>query len=237
MMKKNKGFKIIVFFTMFCLSVSYFSLLSPTTAYFYEQKSTDKKVNFDLFDVEQTILIEDENFDFLGSTKFADFNEMLFDKVVCKKTVAVNNVGEIPARVYVRLSDTIGEGLQYITFFDDETPEPDPAEISVKKGALKQKIETTLFEHNNAFVDGIIQENAIAILNDYNQTASYAVIQPGEECEITIVFWVEHDDVKDALTDTEEVATEGVPTEEVANVDYSTKVSVIATQDNDLAMS
>ncbi|MPN45964.1 hypothetical protein SDC9_193543 [bioreactor metagenome] len=145
--------------------------------------------------------------------------------------IRVTNEGSIPARVYVRITDTnddtANEGLHYMPFFDyEEATDSGTSQSELTKGALKQKIESTLAEYNSDFVDGIGQADALVILNAYN-TSIYKVLEAGQSTDITIVFWVEYGEVENTLADTSNLT----------KIDYSKNVSVIATQDDDAAMN
>ena len=132
---KKKTIKFTALMTVFILTVTYFSLLTPTSAYFYQEQTSDGEITFAFFNVtdnnteETKIFDETVGLEFEGATKFADLDEILFDEVTIEKEIIVtNDENGVNARIYVDvIPDDYSEenGLKYITFVEKITNEPD----------------------------------------------------------------------------------------------------------------
>ena len=57
---KKRTVKYVAFVASLIIVISYFSLLSPTSAYFYKTETKSTTITFEMFDVKQT-LFENEN--------------------------------------------------------------------------------------------------------------------------------------------------------------------------------
>ncbi len=248
---KKKTVKFTAFVTIFILSITYFSFLSPTSAYFYKEEKKNGSVKFALFNASDdymTVFEEGKKLEFKGATKFADFDEMLFDDVAIQKEVTVTNDAQgVPARILVNVtpSDTAVEnGLKYMTFVSKNDAASEAAETdgegqegdvvtSVQKGELKSKIEKTLYDFDGSFVDGIDYSSGLSVLNSYNeqQKTSFVTLQPGESATVKFVFWSEYTALSQQYGDNWEKGLS------VNEIDYSCKVEIIASQDNDAAVA
>ena len=106
MQKKSKTILTAVVTALFVLSVSYFALLAPTTAWYYQKEdiAPTEPFEFGYFDVEQTdqtpasfqvnvpVVLRD-------ATRFADAGETLFDEMIHVVKVEVQNTGYLDACV------------------------------------------------------------------------------------------------------------------------------------------
>lgn len=249
--------------TVLILTVTYFSLLTPTSAYFYKEVSDGGHIKFSLFQVnngDEDILSEIADIKFKGATKFADFDEKLFDEVAEVKTYTVTNTGNVSARVITRvtpLGTSADDGLKYMIIMSDPytSPQAEPAseedsnvaeKTTLPKGDWKKEIESrlTLFSGEATSVDYSV---AVSALDAHNaptkQTrvlnAKTAEIAVGQSVDVKIYFWAEYDEVMDAVTEEdstlsgEEIWQDAT---NVASVDYSCKIEMIASQDKDEAV-
>lgn len=239
-MNKIKNLKFVSLVAVFCFVVSYFGLLSPTTAYFYESTDNRYDVTFSLLSDSQTISEKAVNFNLKGATKFEDFNEYLFDEVVFEQYITVKNDGEIPARVYVEVdvpTESAENGLQYIVLktekaaSGEELPETTQSVVASgsQKGELKSLIETQLNTFNASFVEGISQNDAITILNAYNQSQleyiNAPLLEVGESIGFRVLYWAEYGLIENTLKDTSVIT----------KFSYSSTITVNVAQDNEEA--
>ena len=232
---KKKSVRFAAVITMLLLCITYFSVLSPTTAYFYKTNTNDLDVTFSLFDVSQNVLTADPDLRFKAATKFEDFDEYLFDSVAIVKNATVTNTGNVKARVYTRINPTaqsLANGLNYIVFMEKVTEGgASDAVLPTKafvKGPLKQKIETTLNTYSSSFVAGISETSAETILNNYNSANSNKsiTIDSGESVNVQIIFWAEYGKAENTLKQTSPIQ----------DISYNANVKIIATQNTDSAM-
>lgn len=247
---KKKTVKFTAFVAIFILSITYFSFLSPTSAYFYKEEEKNGSVKFALFNASDdymTVFEDGKKLEFKGATKFADFDEMLFDDVAIQKEVTVtNDVQGVPARILVNVTpneESLEKGFKYITFISKNADTSEAFETdgegqggntaeTVKKGDLKTKIEKTLYDADNRFIDGVDYSNALSILNSFNekQKTNYVTLEPGESATVKFVFWSEYTALSEKYGDNWEKGLS------VSEIDYSCKVEIIASQDNDTAV-
>lgn len=117
MVKKSKKVWTAVITALFVLSISYFALLAPTTAWFYQEYDTDYDFTFGDFAVEYTNPDYNDPEDPTGehqfdatvtvplraATRFADKGEFLFDEVAYAVKVDAMNDGSMPADVSVEV--------------------------------------------------------------------------------------------------------------------------------------
>lgn len=239
-MNKIKNLKFISLVAVFCFVISYFGLLSPTTAYFYESQDNRYDVTFSLLTDSKTVSEKAVNFNLKGATKFEDFGEYLFDEVVFEQYITVKNVGEIPARVYIDvdiLAESAENGLEYIVLktekaaSGEELPQITQSVVASgsQKGELKTMIETQLNTFNASFVDGISQNDAITILNAYNQShleyLNAPLLEIGESVGFRILYWAEYGLIENTLKDTSNIS----------KLSYSSTITVNVAQDKEEA--
>ena len=234
-MSKQKNIKFIALVTIFCLVTAYFSVLSPTTAYFVDTYSKNTSISFYLLSSEQTVSSSATSFNLKGATKFEDFNELLFDDVVYGQFITVHNIGEIPAKVYIEVTVpnlSAQNGLKYIvipTSVSSIPPTFSPSGTNALKGDIKETIENRLYVFRNGFVDGVTLNNALTILNDYNaqvKTFSTApLLQVGEYVGFQIYYWAQYGNLEGTINDTTSIST----------ISYSAQVTVKALQNDSSA--
>ncbi len=242
--KKKQTVKFTALALIFILSVTYFSLLSPTSAYFYKSEDRVVEVEFASFDVSQTVFAEEDELFFKAATKFHDFDELLFDDVAETKTITVTNTGEADARIYARVTpdaESIENGFMYMiemgtintapeetetdaaSLAEDGTTEETTASSKVEKGILKSEIEGKL-----NLTSTMSEEEAIASLNSYNNEseAEYVLLSTGESVDVTIVCWSQYTNIEENLKNTDTIS----------KIPYNCAIEIIATQDNDAAV-
>lgn len=252
---KKRTIKYVSLVASLILVVSYFSLLSPTSAYFYKTKETDTTLQFAMFDVEQNLFENKDKLKFDGATKLCDFDEKLFDRVAIEKTITLENVGEADARIIVDIAPTEKakeNGLRYYAeFITVEEPETDTPETvadgeeitettteevtetttasGIVKGALKSELESKFGIDASSS-----HESVEAKLNTHNAqfADSYVTIAAGEKATVRIIFWSEYDPAQNAAGGESIWQNAG----EIANIEYPCNIRIIAVQDNDEAV-
>lgn len=228
MQKKSKKVLTAVVTALFVLSISYFALLSPTTAWYYQDVEQTYDFTFADFDVEQIANTGDLNVELRAATRFADVNEVLFDEVARVVKVHVTNNGGQKALVHASVTqnnETPGlHWFVYETATADEIMEyPDAAAtVGTSKGAYKTALETML---RNSDVLPLIYTDeasyeaanapALAALDAHNQKG--IVFEPGESKVVYIVLWAEYGEV---------IATLGADT--VQTLEYAVNVQCVA---------
>ncbi len=239
---KKRTVKYVAFVASLIIVISYFSLLSPTSAYFYKTQASDTTITFATFEVEQTVFENEKVLKFKGATKLCDTEELLFDEVAIVKEITIENKGEAPARILTHITPTdeaVANGFRYVAFIEKlenspetvaEGEEETPAAV-VSKGAIKTELET-LFEIN---ADST-HETVEAKLNEYNETFrnnSDTILATGEQAKVRIIFWSEYDPAQTAAGGESVWQNAGG----IANIEYPCQIRIIATQNNDLAAS
>ncbi len=196
------------------MCAGYFSMMSSTTAWFYQAQSVsgaNNKFVFADFDIDG-----DYSFDrvmvFDGATAYEDKDETMFDSVVKTIDVDVVNDGGLPARIYATVENkTDAKGLKYFYYTDD----------MLVDGSIKKTIYSAL--------DNNVNDKA---LHDYNvgedgNSGHYIMINPGEKKTVKVALWLEYD----------ECVAESAFADYVWNtVDYNIDITMTATQDADGAM-
>ena len=135
----NKAKKISAVFMVLALVLctGYFSVMSPTTAWFYQSQSvngSNNKFVFADFSVDGEYSF-DRTIKFDAATKFEDPDETMFDSAVKTVDVEVKNDGGMPARIYATVkNDNSSKGLRYFYYTDD----------MVKDGSLKAAMTNAL---------------------------------------------------------------------------------------------
>lgn len=235
-MNKNKKIKFISVLIAFCIVLSYFAALSPTTAYYYKADTQSLNFTFTSLSVQQTVSEIPLNLNLKGATKFEDFDEYLFDDVAYEQYFTITNNADASAKIYVNVNVSqtdIQNGLKYFVYqypvyeLGDAVPQITTASAPTPstKGSAKTLIETELASFNVNFVSGIAEENAYTILNNYNNLAktylSAPLLQSGDTVRYRIIFWAQYGMIETAISDTSSITT----------YDYTANVTVKATQD------
>lgn len=208
-MSKIKKLSAVVMALTLVLCIGYFSVMSPTSAWFYNSGVMDSGDSFVFGDLSVDTSFSSTSVQtFDAATKFADPDEILFDDAVKVNEILVYNSGTIPARVYADVKTT-GEdkGLRWFVFDD----------TMLVEGSVKKTISSVLPE---------LTDEALSAYNvgaDGN-SGHYIVLEPGEITTVKVATWIEYDFVEDVL------ANGGKPDS------YEVEMSLIATQDVDGAL-
>ena len=119
-MSKIRKRSAVIMALVLVMCVGYFSLMSTTSAWFYNSGVIDSGDTFIFGDLSvDTSFNSKSKVVFNGATKFADKDEVLFDKVVNVEEISVYNSGTIPARIYADAVNTgSGEGFRWFFFSD-----------------------------------------------------------------------------------------------------------------------
>ncbi len=130
MQKKSKTILTAVVTALFMLSLGYFALLAPTTAWYYQRE--DESYTFDFGNFSMTESLEEgaqspANVTLRGTTRFADAGETLFNEMLYTVKVAVDNEnGEMAGsiNVHVKRGDTElsvegHDGLKWFVYSPD----------------------------------------------------------------------------------------------------------------------
>lgn len=253
---KKKTIKFTALMTVLILTVAYFSLLTPTSAYFYQEFNFENDgITFSLLEVNdgERIFDEEVTLKFKGATKFADYGEKLFDEVAEVREFTVTNTG-VDARILPRITlhnDSEKYGLKYMIVTSDpyvagpeavseESSDSESVESeTITKGELKKEIESRL----NLFTEKTTQEgettevpsigysDAVSALNSNNEIKSVKLTS-GESVDVKIIFWAEYTDI---VNEKGESAWQNAGI--VETIPYQCTIEIIASQDNNEAVT
>lgn len=208
-MSKAKKISASVMAFMLVLCVGYFSLMSPTSAWFYDSGIIDSGDSFVFGDLSvDTRFVAKEKVAFDAATSFADPDEILFDEAIRVQEIPVTNTGTIPARIYVNVANKgSAKGLHWFAYTDKMLVE----------GSVKKTLEK------------VIPEMSDSALNVYNvgvdsNSGAYVLCQPGESIVVKVATWIEYDSIKTQLESGETL--DG----------YNVELTLIATQNVDGAV-
>lgn len=214
-MSRFKKISAIIMIFALVMCTGYFSMMAPTTAWFYQAQSingTNNKFVFADFDIDGDYSIE-KVLVFDGATAYEDKNETMFDSVVKVIDVDVENDGGLPARIYATVkNESSAKGLKYFYYTDDML-----VNGSVKEtiySALKNNVNDTALNNYNVGEDG--------------NGGHFVKINPGEKKTVKVALWVEYDECES------ELAFADSPWE---SINYNINVTMTATQDVDGAMT
>lgn len=213
-MNRVKKISAVVMALALVMCFGYFSVMSPTTAWFYQSQSvsgSNNKFVFADFDIDSDYSFE-KSIVFDGATAFEDKDEKLFDSVVKVIDVEVKNDGGLPARVYATVKNTTkANGLKYFYYTDD----------MLVNGSIRETIYTAL--GNNVNDDAL---NAYNVGTD-GDSGHYVMINPGKSKTVKVALWIEYDEcgIETAFAESP-----------WATIDYSVNITMTATQDADGAM-
>lgn len=210
-MSKVKKISAIVMALVLIMCAGYFSMMLPTTAWFYQAQSvsgTNNKFVFADFDIDGDYSIEN-TLVFDGATAYRDKNETQFDSVVKVIDVEVENDGGLPARIYATVENkSSAKGLRYFYYTDD----------MLVDGSIKSTIYSVL---KNDVNDNAL--NAYNVGEDGN-SGHYVMINPGEKKTVKVALWVEYDECGAAIAFADSPWS---------SVDYRIDITMTATQDID----
>lgn len=166
---------IMAFVLVLC--IGYFSGMSKTSAWFYESGVIDSGDSFVFGNLSvNTKFVINHNVLFDATTKLADEGEILFDKSVNTDDINVTNSGTIPARVYISVDVTDGNGYRWFLYTDD----------MLVNNSIRDTIKANVSELTKAGLD------------KYN-SEKYILLAPGETKVVKLANWIEYDDVSSAL--------------------------------------
>ncbi len=208
-MSKIKKYSATVMVFMLALCVAYFSVMSPTSAWYYESGVIDSGDAFVFGDLSVNTKFTVKNpvyFD--AATKLADEDEAMFDDVISIDSVEVKNSGTVPARVYVDFKENDGkDAVKWFVYTDD----------MLVNNSVKETIKANLTELSD---EALMEYN---VGKDGN-SGKYILLQPNETIDVKVATWVEYDEV-------EEMIKGGT-----AENSYDVELTLIATQDIDGAI-
>lgn len=213
-MSKLKKFAAVCMALVLVMCGSYFSLMSPTTAWSYQSQNISGTGNtfvFADFDVDGEYTVSDA-IRFKGATAFEDEDETMFDSVVEVVEVEVTNDGGLPARVYATVANGYEtKGLRYFYFTDDILVDGS-VRATMKKVFNGELNDNALNKHN---------------IGEDGNSGYYVSLKPGESKKVKVAFWVEYDECGIDLAFSESAW---------ATIDYKIKITMTATQDMDGAL-
>lgn len=205
-MSKMKKISASVMAFVLVACIGYFSVMSPTSAWFYDSGVIDSGDSFIFGDLSVNTKFNLKNkviFD--AATKFADPSETLFDEVISVDEINVVNTGTVPARIYVDVENNgASKGLRWFAYTDDML-----VESSVKK-TLQSVLPELTDKALSEYVKGTNGEGG-----------HYILCYPGETVCVKLAMWVEYDFVKDTLA-------KGLTLD-----DYDVEITLTATQNTD----
>jgi len=177
-MSKMKKISASVMAFMLVLCVGYFSMMSPSSAWFYNSGTIDSGDSFIFGDLSvDTKFVANSNIVFDGATKLDDPQETLFDEVVHVDEVLVANRGTIPARIYANVENKgSAEGLHWFVYTDD----------MLVDGSVKKTVESVLSSLDDKSLD------------EYN-AEKFIEMNPNEVTAIKVATWIDYDAVSDKL--------------------------------------
>lgn len=179
-MSKMKRISASVMAFVLALCVGYFSMMSPTSAWFYESGVIDSGDSFIFGDLSvDTKFVTKNSIVFDGATRFYDPKEVLFDEVVNVSEVLVANTGTVPAKIRTDVVNKgSAKGLRWFVFTED----------SLVDGSVRKTLESVLPS---------LSDKALSKYNaDEN---NYIVCYPGEIFTLKVALWIDYDSVSDQL--------------------------------------
>lgn len=207
-MSKFKRISALVMALTLVLCVGYFSVMSPTSAWFYDSGVIDSGNSFVFGDVSvDTDYSLKETIEFDAATKLDDPEELLFDEVINIDEINVTNSGTVPARVYANVENkSSSKGLRWFYFTDD----------MLLEGSVKKTIEAVLPNLTDRALD------------EYNVGADgssghYILLQPGETTQVKLATWIDYDDVASYINAGQTLS-------------YDVEITLIASQNVDAAI-
>lgn len=191
----KKVFMSLVSF-LFALSVAYFAVLPPTSAWFYQQIKPEEEETFIFgylalegldFTTSETVFLP-------AATKLEieedyDYNETLFDDALHFVSLEATNTGTLPARVYVTVEPRSGgdydNGLHYFFYEADEVA----AGTTVRDLIADNNITTYVKLDDYNIGDGV----------PAGDKGRYILVLPGQAKQLRVAFWVDYNVVSDEL--------------------------------------
>lgn len=205
---------------IFTLSIAYFAVLPPTSAWFYVNLYDQSKtftfgdLTFDL-PVDYSAL---QTLDLPAATKLEDPNEVTaFDEALQIETISATNDGSLPARVYLTVTGNRGTpvSLRYFMYTESDY-DTDAAAVSPNENTSVMDIIRTRKNKYTGDPANIIDNNnpipTYEALETFNTGAgvaddegNYVIIPPKSTKDIYIAFWVDYNEKGADLVDTDNV--------------------------------
>lgn len=177
----NKSKKIIssVMAFVLVLCVGYFSMMSKTSAWFYDSGTYDSGDSFVFGDLSvNTNFVVRNNVALDCATKLADEKETLFDSAVHVDEIKVTNSGTVPAKVQTDLvNNGDGKGLRWFVYTDD----------MLVNGSIKETVKKNVSS---------LDKNG---LKKYNE-GKFVYLAPKESKIVKIACWIEYDEVAEKIS-------------------------------------
>jgi len=188
LLKRTKKIFTAAITLLFVLSIGYFAVLPPTSAWFYQKyDGVEKTFIFGTLSVDNTYTAN-ATIELQAATKLEDPNETLFNDVIQVETVVAHNTGNLPARVYLTVNNNVAlpGGLNYFFFEDTDTG------TTVRDKIAGKNIITS----GNAFAT-YTALNLFNVGNGVNNNyGRYILVQPGATKTLSIAFWVDYNAAK-----------------------------------------
>lgn len=198
---------------IFALSIAYFAVLPPTSAWFYVNLYDQSKtftfgdLTFDL-PVDYSAL---QTLDLPAATKLEDPNEVTaFDEALQIETISATNDGSLPARVYLTVTGNRGTpvSLRYFLFTESDY-DTDAAAVSPNENTSVMDIIRTRKNKYTGLDANIITNgyDAAAAAATYGKLeafnngdgvtgasdeGNYVIIPPESTRNVYIAFWVDY---------------------------------------------
>ena len=178
-MNKTKRILASVMAVMLVLSVGYFSMMSQTSAWFYDSGVIDSGDRFFFAELSvDTAFVLESDITFNAATKLADENETLFDEAIHIDTVKLTNSGNISAKVTAEIKpETEAKGLRWFVYTED----------MLVNGSVKETIKTTLSS---------LDKNTLEAYNN----SQFFILAANETKTVKVASGVEYDDVSEQLS-------------------------------------
>lgn len=192
---KNKKGLILVVCVMFTLTVSYFAVLSPTTAWFYTQ--SNKGYTFIFGDVDLDLPTSETvpvTIRLKAATRCADFGEENFDAALYVAEVSAMNTGTAAARVWINPSLPDGKTKDGLYFFATahKSGEQDIPTIKEELEDMLLDKGVSPVDYNNSGYVAYESDVLTRVMGDYMDNNAYVIVPPQSETTIRIAFWVEY---------------------------------------------
>lgn len=184
-MSRFKKISACVMAMVLTACIGYFSVMSPTAAWFYDTGVIDSGDSFIFGNLSvNASFTRKSEVAFDAATDFTDPGEKLFDDVVYVNKIPVANTGTIPARIYADVKNNGKSGGLRWFFY---------TESQIVDGSVKKTIESLL---------PAMTEKA---LNEYNtgkdgKSGYYMTLFPGEVSVVYVALWVDYNSVEGQLS-------------------------------------
>lgn len=238
MKSKSKSILSMTMAVLFTLSVCYFALLTPTSAWFYNSNELENTFVFGDFDLGLDLPEDYVEYDLLkirASTCFADKGEILFDDAVAVITIHAQNTGNVPARVYVTYDagefdddPTSGNNKGLCYFFVGQEVDGDEVSFKTEIDRVLEEGGLEMIDYSQQLPSADYISQSKEIFEEHLKNG-YVVVEPDATVDIKIAVWVDY--LESAIKDNINV----VDGTEFYNLQTTFRLS--ATQDTDGAFN